>query len=115
MFLSGSLKTIERSRVNEAVKYLSIRTLDELSQDDLQKLGMRLKADYIVLGNITSSRQNDLPGDKVNSSISVSIRIISVLNSDIVGVINYSEGYDGSIHDKMEEVISRVVNKLSSR
>ncbi|MDP4196300.1 MAG: CsgG/HfaB family protein [Bacteroidota bacterium] len=113
MFLSDSFKTVERSRVNEAVSFLAIKSTEELSADDIQKLGLRLKANYLVLGNITNNSQTDYLTDKTISSLLINFRIISVLNSDVVGVINYSADYDGSLNDKMDDMMNKIVKKLN--
>lgn len=113
MFLSDSFHIVERSRVNEAVKYFEVKSPEELSLDAIQKLGLRLKANYILIGNVTLEEKDQYLSDDKKKNIYINFRIISSLNSEITVVVNYKMENTDDLKEQMDEMLNKIVEKLA--
>jgi hypothetical protein len=112
LYFTNRFIVADRSRVNEAQMFFNLKSADILSQDDIQKLGLKLKADYLVIGKIinnTSDPYADVPDGKMN----LNIRIVSIVNSGIAGMVDYSENYSGDINNAIDRAISKISKKLT--
>lgn len=112
MFLSDSFSVVDRSRVNEAIKFFEVRNTDALSLDDIQRIGLRLKAGYLVAGTVRITGGGYLKENN-KKTVQLSIRIISVLNSDVLGAVNISAEYGDDPKDTLDEMIKTIVDRLS--
>lgn len=113
LFIKGKYDIIDRSRVNSAQAGIEIPSTEFVNSDEIQKLGLKLKAAYLIFGRL----QNDgdiesLVNSKNDKKLNVSFRIISVLNSETVGVVNYSASYSEGINEAIEKIMNRIVLKM---
>jgi hypothetical protein len=102
----------DRSNVNEAQLFFNLKSADILSQDDIQKLGLKLKSDYLVIGKIINY-PSDPYADEQEGKMYMNITIVSVINSEIAGMIIYSENYSGDINNAIDRAIRKISNKLT--
>lgn len=89
-FMSGYAKVIDRSKVNEAQVKLQLRSTEFLSHDNIQQIGLKLKADYLVLGTVNSITQSMDFGEESEKTITIQVRVVSVQTSEIAGMASYS-------------------------
>lgn len=113
LFLKGKYNIIDRSKVNSAQQTFGINSPENLSSDQIQMIGLKLKANYIVLGRIQSYGGVDYIGTDEERKLSLSIRIISVLNSETVATINASCKYEeNDCFGKIESLINEIVSGM---
>lgn len=110
LFISKNFSVVDRSKVNEAQRFLEIASTESLSDDDIQKLGLRLKSKYLVLGRIQQISKSDfLDNDK---QLYLSFRIISISDSYVVGVGSYSCSYSDNVIEKLESIVCILVDDI---
>jgi hypothetical protein len=114
MFLKLGLNTIDRSRVNESMRYLGINSPESLSLDDIQKLGLRLKAGYLLLGRVKNLTGEDYLSEDCNKNLTISFRLVSVLNGNVVALGSYSSKYEGDAAVKIDEMVGDIMEKMKS-
>ncbi|MBI2417897.1 MAG: hypothetical protein HYV28_08340 [Ignavibacteriales bacterium] len=107
-YFSGYSTVIERAKVNEAQYKLEIRSTEFLSIDNIQQLGLKLKAEYLVLGRIYQSGGADYIGTDSEKHITVSFRIVSVLNAEVAGIASYT----CKSGDNPEQIIGTMIKKI---
>lgn len=110
LFISNSYNVIERARVNNAVKELEIKSTEILSEDDIQKLGIKLNSKFLVLGRIQQICKSDFYDSP--KQLYLSFRIISIKDSDVVGVGTYEMDYDDNLVETVGSMISELVDKI---
>lgn len=114
MFLRLGFNTIDRSRVNESMRYLGINSPESLSLDDIQKLGLRLKASYLLLGRVKNLTGEDYLSEDCNKNLTISFRLVSVLNGNVVALGSYSSKYEGDAAVKIDEMVGDIMEKMKS-
>lgn len=113
LFIKGRYSVIDRSKVNAAQFALGLNSPDNLSTDQIQMLGLKLKANYLALGRIQEYSGADYINSGEDKKLAISIRIISVLNSSTVGTINTTCTYtEQNSYEKIEKLISEIVAGL---
>ena len=115
LFLSGRYGIIDRSKVNIAQAELEISNTDVLSYDKIQQLGLKLKANYIILGRVYSNPKSEYFELDSNKEIGISFRIISVLNTDVVGIINYTKETNRNISNEINSMIKNIVISMKAQ
>jgi len=111
LYFTNRFIVADRSRVNEAQMFFNLKSVDILSQDDIQKLGLKLKADYLIIGKIVDNA-SDPYADEPDGKMYLNIRIVSIVNCGIAGMVNYSESYSGDINNAIDRAISKISKKL---
>ena len=112
LYFTNRFVIVDRARVNEAQMFFNLKSVDILSQDDIQKLGLKLKADYLVIGKIIDNT-SDPYADEPDGKMYLNIRIVSIVNSGIAGMVNYSENYSGDINNAIDQAINKISKKLT--
>jgi curli biogenesis system outer membrane secretion channel CsgG len=112
LFLDGKFNVIDRSKVNEGQAELEIASSESLSADQIQKLGLRLKANYLVLGRIQCISSSDYIDTDSDKELYISIRIISVVNSEVIGMATYSITSNTEVTDELNNSMSKIVKKI---
>jgi TolB-like protein len=112
LFLEGKFNVIDRSNVNNAQASLQITNTEELSSDQIQKLGDKLKAKYIILGRIRKVSDSEYFDPDAASKLYVSIRIISVKNSEVVGIASYSSSCSSNEINVIQEIMNKIVDNM---
>lgn len=112
MFLKLGYNIIDRSRVNESLRYLGINSPESLSLDEIQKLGLRLKAGYLLLGRVRNLTGQDFLSQDCDKNLTISFRIVSVLNGDVVALGSYSAQYKDDVAVKVDEMVADIVEKM---
>jgi hypothetical protein len=112
LFLSGKYEIIDRSKVNTAQEELEILNTDVLSRDKIQQLGLMLKADYLILGRISSNPVSENFGLEMDKKMNISFRIISILNTDVVGIVDYTMETTESTTTELDLMIKKIVKTM---
>jgi len=113
LFLSKACTIIDRSRVREAESFIGITPSTPLSADQILKLGLRLKAKYLVLGEVTHIMQGDAYDFDATGIVQISMRILSVMNGDVVGVATYQmDDSDAGIETTINNTLDKMVPKI---
>jgi TolB-like protein len=111
MFLRRRYNVIDRSRVNNVVNDLNIRSGEILSDDQIREIGRRLEANYVVVGKIYQEAEPFQFTENINKKLIVSMRIIDTESTDMVGIARYSVAYKNDFHD----IIKRAANRITRR
>lgn len=105
LFLQGRVGVIDRAQVRAAMLAGNFTTI-YLSATEVQKLGELLKADYLILGKITSvGQQNFLSNNEVNFRLRVICRVLAVSDGRVMGVVQYQKKCKNNIREVVNEVI----------
>jgi len=113
MFIKGNFNVIDRARVNEAQSILELATTELLSADQIQRLGLKLKANFIVLGRVQSVSDQEYFDMNPQRQLYISFRIISVANSEVIGVANYSSAYtDNNVLEKVTQMMNDIIGRM---
>ncbi|KAF0140071.1 MAG: hypothetical protein FD122_2706 [Stygiobacter sp.] len=113
LFSRAKFNVIERSKVNDAQSSLELSSTESLSAEQIQKLGQKLKANYLVLGRIHCISNNDFFKLNEDKQLNISFRVISVSNQELIGVANYTTDYENDLVEQIEEMITRIVAKAT--
>ena len=109
LFLSNQYTTIDRSLIREAERLVGVNSASPLSADQIQKLGLRVKAKYLILGNVYALSKSDSFDFDTESEIQISFRIVSVATGEVLGAVTYKTNDSDDI---IENTISAMVNKM---
>jgi curli biogenesis system outer membrane secretion channel CsgG len=112
LFLDGKFNVIDRSKVNQTQAEMEIASPESLSADQIQKLGLKLKANYIVLGRIQCSSNSEYIDDGSDKQLFISFRIISVLNSEVIGMATYKISSNDEITNALNNSMSTIVKRI---
>lgn len=116
LFLKGKFDIIDRAKVNAAQADLLLISTESINSDDIQKLGLKLKASYLIFGRLhDNSGLESITDPEKMKMLNISFRIVSVLNSETIGVINYSTSYKGNVNNIIEEMMNKIVTEMVSR
>jgi TolB-like protein len=113
-YLISKFNVIDRSKVNEAQINLEITNSELLSSEQIQKLGRKLKANYLVLGRVHCITSENFMESENNNQLNVSFRIISVANQEIIGIAYYSCEYEDNMVEKLQSMLSKIASKISN-
>lgn len=112
LFLSGGYNVIDRSQVNSAQQEMEVENVEFLSSDQIQQIGLKLKANYIVLGRIHSLKEKENFNVKSDQEIAISFRIISVKDTEVIGVADYKQEMDEEIVNNIDRMINKIVDRI---
>ena len=112
-FARSKYNVIDRSRVNEAQTSLELFSTESLSAEQIQKIGQKLKANYLVLGRIHCIADGEFFKLNEDKQLNISFRIISVSNQELIGLANYTCKYDDELVEQIEEMITKIVVKAT--
>ncbi len=112
LFVEGKFSVVDRANVNDAQASLEIKSPELVSADDIQKLGLKLKANYIVLGRVQQVSDAEFMNMDAKKELYISFRIISVKDCEVVGVATYSCKYEDNIVKEVEEMMYKIVHKI---
>lgn len=114
LFLSGRYTVIDRAAVNDAQKFLEISSTESLSIDQIQKIGLKIKSNYLILGRVQNVNLEDSPDSDPLRRLYISFRIISVADAEIIGVVNYSFEYnEKNLVEELQEKMKKIVKEMS--
>ena len=111
-FLNSRFNVIDRSRVNEAQASMEVTNTEFMSSEQIQKLGQKLKANYLILGRVHCISEEDYFKSDFDKKLNISFRVVSVASQDVVGVVNYSCKYDDKLVENMQEMITRITSRI---
>jgi hypothetical protein len=114
LYLVGKFNVIDRAKVNDAQSSLELTSFEELSADKIQKLGLKLKANYLILGQIQNIANTDAFDTDSPKQLYISFRIISVVNSELVGMANYKITYKDNLIEEIKNSMELIVKKMAS-
>jgi len=112
LFFTGKFSVIDRSKVNDAESAMQISTPEMLSADQIQKLGLKLKANYLILGQVQNISKGGLFDNDAPKEICISFRIISVATSDVLGMATYKFSYKKNIVEKLNDAMALIAKKM---
>lgn len=112
LYLQNHFNVVDRTKVNEAQAYLQITDAEMLSHDLLQQLGLKLKANYLILGRVKLVRNNNINIRNRKSELGISFRIISVSDTEIAGIAEYSIESTGNIENGIDAMIKKILKKI---
>lgn len=113
LFLTQKFSVIDRIQVRDAEKFLSITSATPVSTDQLQKIGLRLKARYLILGNLYNFNEDENFSLDNNRYLQLSFRIISVATGEVLGVATHKvDSGSGNSEQAIDKAISEIIQKI---
>lgn len=113
LFLKGRFNVIDRSNVNNAQFGMHIKSSDILSADQIKKLGSSINAKFLILGTVQKIQDGQYFDPDSKNQLNISIRILSVKNSDVVGIASYSTSFKGNITKVLQTAMEKIVVKMA--
>ncbi|QQS36972.1 MAG: hypothetical protein IPM56_03175 [Ignavibacteriales bacterium] len=111
-FLKRNLRVIDRSKINDVLIDMEIKTPETLSKEQLLKIGQRLNANYVVLGRIIQTSESNLISTTSYMGLYISFRIISTANSDVVGMASYSTTYKSDLFKEIDQAMIKLAEEI---
>ncbi len=111
-FLKTNLRVIDRSKINDALIDMEIKTPETLSKEQLLKIGQRLNANYVVLGRIIQTSESNLISTTSDMGLYISFRIISTANSDVVGMASYNTTYKTDLFKELDQAMIKLAEEI---
>lgn len=112
LFLIKNLRVVDRSKVNDALIDMGIKTSEALSKEQLDNLGQRLNAHYIVLGRIIQTTDKEFMTSKNDMGLYISFRIVSTENSNVVGIATYKTDYKEDLFKEIDKAMNQMAEAL---
>lgn len=112
LFLKKNLRIIDRSKVNDALVDMEIKTPETLSKEQLFTIGQRLKANYLILGRIVQTSDKDFLTSTSDMGLYISFRIVSTDNSDVVGMATYKTSYKDDLFKEIDIAMNKLAEEL---
>ncbi|MBE0539118.1 MAG: hypothetical protein IH620_05350 [Ignavibacterium sp.] len=112
LFLKKNLRVIDRSKVNDALVDMDIKTSEALSKEQLASLGQKLNARYIVLGRIVQTTDKEFMTSKNDMGLYISFRIVSTENSDVVGMATYKTTYKEDLFKEIDIAMNQLAEEM---
>ncbi len=114
LYLKGKFNVVDRANVNDAEANMEIASPESLSSDQIQKLGLMLKANYLILGRIQNISDPDIFNQDAQKQLYISFRIISVLNSNVMGVATYKITYSNNLLQSLNDAMKTIADRMVS-
>ncbi|MFO7445915.1 MAG: CsgG/HfaB family protein [Ignavibacteriaceae bacterium] len=115
LFLVNKFNVIDRSKINDAQAEVDITNTEFLSGDKIQQIGLKLKASYLILGRIDLLSEKEYLSIEAKQELGISFRIISVADTEVLGVANYHRDIDDNIPEEMDYMISQIVIEINKQ
>jgi len=113
LFLTGKFSLIDRTLVRDAEKFLGITSATPASADQLQKIGLRLKARYLILGNLYNFNESENFSLDDNRYLQISFRIISVATGEVLGMATHKvDSGSGNSEYAIDKAINEIILKI---
>lgn len=112
LFLKKNLRVIDRSKVNDALIDMDIKTSEALSNEQIASLGQRLNANFILLGRIVQTTEKEFLTTKNDMSLYISFRIVSTNNSEVVGIATYKTTYKEDLFKEIDIAMNHLAEEM---
>ena len=112
LFLKKNIRVIDRSKVNDALIDMDIKTSEALSKEQLINLGQKLNAHYMVLGRIVQTTDKEFITSKNDMGLYVTFRIVSTDNSEVVGIVSYRTEYKKDLFKEIDLAMNQMAEEL---
>ncbi len=112
LLLNKKFTLIERARVRDAQKIVGVSSVTPVSADQIQKIGLRLNAKYLVIGEIYQYAKENGFSSEGEGTVTISFRVLNTANGEIAGVVTHSLSYS---EQSPEEVINRLIEQISKK
>lgn len=112
LFLKKNLRVVDRSKVNDALVDMDIRTSEALSKEQLATIGQRLNANYLILGRIVQTTDKDFVTSDSKMGLYISFRIVSTDNSDVVGMATYKTNYKEDLFKEIDMAMTQLAEEM---
>ena len=113
LFLTRKFSVIDRIQVRDAEKFLGITSATPVSTDQLQKIGLRLKARYLILGNLYNFNEDENFSLDNNRYLQLSFRIISVATGEVLGMATHKvDSGSGNSEQAIDKAINEIILKI---
>lgn len=115
LFSTNNFFIVDRSKIKEVLNELDIKNPIGLSSSELQNIGNRLEAKFIITGNINQYSDKELISIESELKVKITFRIISTENGDIVGVVDaHGSSRNRNITDVLDEIANTIVMELNN-
>ena len=103
---------IDRSKVNDALIDMEIKSPEALSSEQITSLGQRLNANFILLGRIVQTTEKEFLTTKNDMSLYISFRIVSTNNSEVVGIATYKTTYKEDLFKEIDIAMNHLAEEM---
>ncbi len=112
LFLKKNIRVVDRSKVNDALIDMEIKTPESLSNEQLKSMGQRLNANYLILGRIVQTTDKEFMTSKNDLGLYITFRIISVADSDVVGMGSYKTTYKKDLFKELDHAMLKLAEEM---
>lgn len=113
LFMKNNLRIIDRSQVNNVLIEMDINSPETLSKEELNILGKKLNANYIILGRIVQTNDKEFITSKSKMGLFISFRIISILDLEVVGMASYKTRYKENLFKEIDKAMIELSKKMN--
>ncbi|MFZ1288479.1 MAG: hypothetical protein WAR79_00190 [Melioribacteraceae bacterium] len=114
LFLAKDYFIVDKSKIKEAFIELEIKNPTNLTFSEINKLGSRLNAKYIITGRIQQYSNTELIGMEAEYKINVACRIISTDTGEVVGIITMlGKSKKVNVIDVLDSIAKKIVSGLN--
>lgn len=116
LLLSNKFSLIERARVKEAEKVVGITSATPISIDQMQRMGLRLKARFIIVGDLYAYSQGGDFSDDAAQTATLSFRILNTATGEVAGVVSHTVSFsDTPPEEIVEKLVRQIADKLAAQ
>lgn len=112
LFLKKNIRVVDRSKVNNALIDMEIKTPEALSVEQLKSMGQKLNAGYIILGRIVQTTDKEFMTSKNEMGLYITFRIISTSDSDVVGMGSYKTTYKKDLFREIDLAMLKLAEEM---
>ena len=112
LFLKKNLRVIDRSKVNDALIDMEIKSPEALSNEQVASLGQKLNAHYLVLGRIVQTTDKEFMTSGNDMGLYISFRIVTTDNSSVVGMASYKTRYSENLFKEIDLAMTQLVEEM---
>lgn len=112
LFLKKNIRVVDRSKVNDVLIDMDIKTPETLSKEQVTSMGQKLNAGYIILGRIIQTTDKEFMTSKNEMGLYISFRIISTSDSDVVGMASYKTTYKKDLFKELDYAMIKLAEEM---
>lgn len=112
IFAFAKMTIVDRSLVNNTQIGIKHNGNLNLSRETIKQLGMALNADFVILGKVSNSQTNMEFIEGPEGTVSVSVRILSVENAKVIGMVSFAVDYNNDLQKKLDKIILNIAEEI---
>ncbi len=112
LFLERKFNVIDRAVVNDVLISMDIKTTELLSVEQIQSLGEKLGANYLIVGRIQYFTPKEFLEADAEKELYVSFRILSVISGEVIGIGTHKSTFNEDLMDELSAAMYSLVRRM---